>query len=431
VPAVSASTTPSGAPAEPAVRSAVPAQRTPSDRAAVYAERSGPIAGMRRLYTERHWVRAGVNGGLLWVATYLAYALVMIVFRIGEPVNLPFDNAMQAWRQWDANWYLIIAQQGYGPGAPSDGNRIAAFFPLYPVLIRGLDPVLPGNGFVAAMVISAVALFGTLTVLYRLAEHEFDSAVARRFGWYLMIFPTGFFLVAPYPLSLFLLLAVTSVYAMRVGNWWVAGLAGGLAAATRSLGLFLCVPFAIEYLRQHGYRVRRIRWDVVAGVLIPAGLAAFMLHTYLAVGDAFAFSKAQTLWTRGFQLPWESVINSVKEVNAHGLLYYPPNKFGLGAVLFALALIGLSLVGPWRLRRDQLSMVVMSAVMVLFVTSVPVAWSGEPLMSASRHVLEAFPIFLVLARLGAHVFLDRAYTFAALGLHGVLLAHYLHGGWVA
>jgi hypothetical protein len=427
---VSAST-PSRAPAESGVQPKVPAQRTPTDGVAVYPERPGRIARARRQYEERQWVRAGVNGGLLWVATYLAYTLIMLVYRIGEPVNLPFGNAVYAWRQWDANWYLIIAQNGYGPGAPSDGNRIAAFFPLYPVLIRGLDPVLPGDGFIAAMAISAVALFGTLTVLYRFAEHEFDTALARRFVWYLMIFPTGFFLVAPYPLSLFLLLAVTSVYAMRVGNWWVAGLAGGLAAATRSSGLFLCVPFAIEYLRQRGYQWRRIRWDVCAGALIPAGLAAFMLHTYFAVGDAFAFSNAQILWTRGFRPPWESVINSVKEILAHGLVHYPPNKLGLGAVLFALALIGLSLVGPWRLRRDQLSMVAMSAVMVVFVMSVPISWTGEPLMSASRHLLEAFPLFLVMARLGAHVFLDRAYTFAALGLHGVLLVNYMHGGWVA
>jgi hypothetical protein len=113
------------------------------------------------------------------------------------------------------------------------------------------------------------------------------------------------------------------------------------------------------------------------------------------------------------------------------LLHYPPNKLGLGAVLFALIMIGLALVGPWRLRRDQLSFVVLSAVMVVFVMSVPVSWKGEQLMSASRHVLEAFPIFFVLARMGRSFFVDRAYTFAALTLHGILLVHYLHGGWVA
>src|SRR5687767_8468695 len=66
------------------------------------------------------------------------------------------------------------------------------------------------------------------------------------------LFPTGFFLLAPYPEALFLALTVASLYLARQGRWWLAGLAGLLAALTRFQGAFLALPLAYEYLRQRG-----------------------------------------------------------------------------------------------------------------------------------------------------------------------------------
>jgi len=62
--------------------------------------------------------------------------------------------------RWDAGWYLEIARDGYRyePGVPSN----AAFFPLYPLLIRAVHALLllPENDYwwlVIAIAISNVA----------------------------------------------------------------------------------------------------------------------------------------------------------------------------------------------------------------------------------------------------------------------------------
>jgi hypothetical protein len=45
-------------------------------------------------------------------------------------------------------------------------------------------------------------------------------------------------------------------------------------------------------------------------------------------------------------------------------------------------------------------------------------------------VLEVFPAFLMLARIGARPLVDRADMILAVGAQAVLLYHFLHGGWV-
>jgi hypothetical protein len=63
--------------------------------------------------------------------------------------------------RWDAGWYVEIARDGYRyePGVPSN----AAFFPLYPLLIRAVHALLllPENDYwwlIIAIAISNVAL---------------------------------------------------------------------------------------------------------------------------------------------------------------------------------------------------------------------------------------------------------------------------------
>src|SRR3954454_23261852 len=58
----------------------------------------------------------------------------------------PVGNALVApLARWDSVWYLAIANDGY----PADDPRRAAFFPLYPLLVRAVnaivrDPIVAG-----------------------------------------------------------------------------------------------------------------------------------------------------------------------------------------------------------------------------------------------------------------------------------------------
>ena len=73
------------------------------------------------------------------------------------------------------------------------------------------------------------------------------------------------------------------------------------------------------------------------------------------------------------------------------------------------------------------------AALVLFMVTFPNTGTVTPypLQSAARLVLEVFPVFLLLARIGANPLVDRAYLVLAVAAQAIFLDHFLHGGWVA
>ena len=105
--------------------------------------------------------RAVGAAAVVWLASHLGYLAMTLVSRMGDPGWIGLRSALRTWLQSDTNWYLIIAADGYG-SFPDD--RVAAFFPLYPMLIRVVDPVLPGGGPVAAFVVFC-ALSGVVYIV--------------------------------------------------------------------------------------------------------------------------------------------------------------------------------------------------------------------------------------------------------------------------
>jgi len=368
------------------------------------------------------WRRAALVALTVWLVAQALHAVVAVLAGLHPGGPLPGGSIAHAWYQWDSAWFTRIAAHGYA------GSGAAAFFPLFPLLMAGLDPVLPGGVFGAGLVVGNLALLGALVVLHRLVATESDDATADRALWYLVAFPTGFFLAAAYNTALFLALTVGAVYALRRQHWWVAGVLGALASTTRSAGLLLVVPFCYEYLR-----LRRVHPAVL---LVPAGLAGYMIYTWRALGDPLAFVHAQAHWSRHLDWPWSAVGHQLgtivrqprlfTDTGAHDLL-------DLGAVLFAATLLALAFTGPWRLRRDQYALPLYGAALVGFMVIFPNAGDVNPypLQSAARLVLEVFPAFLMLARIGARPLAERAYLVLAIGAQAVLLDHFLHGGWVA
>ena len=108
-------------------------------------------------------------------------AAVIIGQRSGTHVQESSHVLLAVWGRWDAVHYLDIATQGYR------GTNMA-FFPLYPLLIRIVGS-LAGNHLVAGLLISNASFFFGLLYLYKLLEHEYDRAVARRAIFYVSIFP--------------------------------------------------------------------------------------------------------------------------------------------------------------------------------------------------------------------------------------------------
>jgi Gpi18-like mannosyltransferase len=382
---------------------------------------------------DRPWRRSLRTAGLLWVASHLGYVVLTFFafFQSNRPVPT-IGAAFGKWFvNWDAVWFVWIADHGYRFSYASkeiSEERSAAFFPLYPLLIKIVSFVTVSS-FAAAFLIAAAAQLGAFTVLHRLTETEIGRRTADRTVLYLLVFPTGFFLGISYNASLFLFLAVSSVYLMRRGTWWAAAALAGLATATRSSALLLVIPFAYEYLRQREFQLRRIRWDAAWVAVIPTGIIAFALFCWYDFGDPLRFVHAQALWFRERDWPWVGIYQTVR------ILFSTKNIIGndvrnfmdLGAVVFVSTLLVLAFVGPWKLRPDQRFLALYGVASVLFIISFPSAdvINRVPLLSASRLSLEAFPAFMIAGRLGRSRAFDKIFTFVCLPLQGLWMTHFL------
>ncbi len=356
----------------------------------------------------------------------LATTIFSILFVLPDfsDKSLHLYTLWYVWQRYDANWFSGIASYGY------KDSLSTAFFPLYPLLERSLLPFV-STPYVAGLIISNVAGLVMLVVLYRLVREDFGPEQAWRSVLYLSVFPTAFFFAAEYNESLFVCLTLLSFYYMRHGRWWVAGLFGLLASLTRSIGIFLLVPFAYEYLYQHQFDFRKFRLNILGGVLIGLGTGIFAVYCYVKFHDALAFSHAQAHWSRVFVFPGVAYFTTFHYIRANGFLSFLGlrNSFDLVLDLFVLVLVVLSFVGPWRLPRHLLSYGLYALVAYVFFQLFPIA-NPFPLTSVPRFMIEIFPAFIVLAGIGKHRGFSINYLMVAGTLFFFLLTQYLSGHWI-
>jgi hypothetical protein len=339
--------------------------------------------------------------------------------------------------RWDAVWYLRIADSGYG----SSPVR-AAFFPLYPLLVRGLAIPLGGSpaALLAASYLVALAAFvGALALLYRLASLELGRPLARPVVLLVAVFPAAVFFGAPYAESLFLLLAAAAFLAARTEHWAWAGAAAAGASSTRSAGVLLLLPLAMLWWSSRQRRARDGAWLALA----PLGLAAYALSLGVAEGDALRFLDVQEAWSRELTVPlagaWEGahaawdglrqLASGQKEEVFFDVAAGDPYRIAainlmlFGTLVFALV----ACVGVLRrLPAAYGAWVVVSLVLAL---SFPV--KPQPLMSLPRFVVVLFPVFMWLALwCEERRATERVAALSAIGL-GLFTAQYASWHWIS
>lgn len=377
--------------------------------------------------------RSSVRFGLLmWLSCLLSYLIASWLSRLPYSTDPNAAIGVRAffrgWYRWDTEWYVTIAEHGYHykPFSP-------AFFPLYPMLARTVGYVVPGGAMIGAFVVSILACLAALIVVHRLTAEIVGESVARRTVLYVLAFPTGFFLVAGYNESLFIALAVGSLYCMRHGRWWWAGALAGLSTATRLGGVMLGAAFVYEYLRQRGFSPRRIRLDALAVCLVPSGLMVYAWYCWKAFGHPLYFQQAQANWGRSeASAPWMTVVDVVRVIDRSSVFGFEAinNTVNLATALSVIALLVLAVFGRWRLGNSQVYLVVFAGLSIVTPLMFPIH-ATTPIMSTWRYALECIPAFIVLAKIGENHNVDRLYLVTALPAQGIMLFTFLQYQFVA
>ena len=290
--------------------------------------------------------------------------------------------------QWDGLWYLEIVRSGYPRSIPPDITYFqlearAAFFPLYPMLVRVARPGPPGRrhdrrprSSTSCSPSAAVVLVGVL------ARRLFDTDVAERAMVLFAVFPGSFVLSYAYAEALLIVLAALCLWFLLDERWLLAGVAAALATATRPNGVALVAACAVAAVHRH-LRAAGTGASLVAPLLAPIGFVALPAlprrphRRVVAVVPRPARGVAGGHQLRGHgdqqhaELPHPPA--GLAHRRPHGGLAWPP-----------------SLLGLWCLWRKRLPwpMVAYIAVVIALML-LPATVTARP-----RFLFTAFPLFI-------------------------------------
>jgi hypothetical protein len=300
-----------------------------------------------------------------------------------------------AFARYDAGWYQNIASTGYVYG--EGGRNNLAFFPLYPLLMRGIGTVLGSHKadfYFAGIVISWCAFASAMVVLYRLARIDLDERAAQRAVMYAAVFPFAYFFGVVYSESLFLLALVSAAYCLRTKHWLLAAVAGAAMTATRVTGVM-----AIPGLAWIAWRAARDRTDLIRAAFAIggcfAGIGLYCAYNYSVSGNPFAWYDAITRWNYyPGQNPVAMPFAVMRAVITRPLQYLGTEQMAPYDALNTLAAVtALGLVPIiWRRFGAGYALIVLGGMLL------PLS-SGQ-LEGLGRYASVQFPIALALARSG-------------------------------
>ena len=356
---------------------------------------------------------------LVKLGVLLVGAIAYVTFRDGS-IDQP-RVLLQMWSHWDAPHYLdlvvfgyragdssgLIGPHGYRSIYPDDLHLYIVFYPLFPWLATIVN-VLADDPLLSAFVVTTLASVFVAPLLYRLVRHDEEPAVALRAAWFLLIFPTAYFLHIGYTEAVFMALVLGSFLAARTDRWWLAGLLGGLAALARINGLVLIPALAAEAYTQWLQRPlaeRRLRVEWLAIGLVGIGFAIYLALNQAIYGSPFEFLRIQhEHWYKSLAAPWESIGGAIGWFRSTK----PDNVLMYGVMELLFVAIGLAGTIFAALRFRPSWFVWMAGNMLLFV-------STSFLLSTPRYALTLFPLFVTLA-------LASARTWALVALSTVSIA---------
>lgn len=195
-----------------------------------------------------------------------------------------------SWFRWDSGHYLAIATTGYEyfscariGGRPGDVCGNAAWFPLYPWMLRpwialGAAPATAG------VWVAGLGALGTLGTLW----NGFLRSRGLR-GWLVLgmaaAFPGAVYQHAIFPTSLALLCLVLAGAFIARERWALAGLFGAGVALSYVTGVLVSGPNAMAAW----LRTRALRPAVIAGGLAGCGLLLVLVVHQILLGHWDAF----------------------------------------------------------------------------------------------------------------------------------------------
>ena len=397
-------------------------------------------------------------------------------YQQGHPYLLePLMNNQVA---WDSEYYLAIAIGGYdNPCSPTinlDQQDVSvpctnpnpppakenaqkpislsyAFFPFYPIMIHLLALPLAlllkpiAAAALAGGVVSALGALAAVLALYDLSHEALGEEGGMRAVFYLLIFPTGFFLAQIYTEGLFVGLAFGCLAMLKRKHMVLAALLAAAATMTRAVGVMLVIPMAITWIRTNEWYsldqewsqliYNRLPWRPIWNALLAfTPLIVFIIWKFSYYGNAFNFVEnnffgrtfmdigyAFNTWGQSFVEMIAGMLNLKSPPGQHLFINQQHSAYYFTEFLGMV----IALVTILRCRKTHPEVAWFSLAVFL------ISWGSGPAQGIHRYVLAAPAVFIVLADWGKNPVFDRAWTLVSLLLMGLLAMLYAFNYWVA
>jgi len=304
---------------------------------------------------------------------------------------------------WDGVYYLDIIENGYQADADPFPNF--AFFPAYPWLVKATTVLTGGDAGIAAILVSNVALFAALVVMYALTLRHLRPERAIWSLWFLLLAPGAIGFSMSYTEGLFLLFAAGAFFAAETRHPWWTGILLSLAALTRVPGILLLLPIVVMYVGRDGLRPTR---DWVPLLLPVLSVGLFLVYLWTVTGDLLAPLHAQDYW----RLSGPNAVSAVAETGAttdEATMVIGTAPSYIIGLWIATIVFYVFLFVFFRHDRIAPAYWVMAALAIIGVFA-----SGK-LLSAPRYIVVAWPFDWVLANRES-----KAGRLAVLGVFGAV-----------
>lgn len=248
--------------------------------------------------------------GCMWLLSRL---LILAAFFLlapslpAPPSGITPEISWDVFAGWDGQWYRQVALNGYEFAADGKQHSVA-FFPLFPLIIRGVMTVgLPFE--VAGTLVSNLAFLGALMLLSVWVEECHGRKAARWSVAALAWCPFSLYGTVIYTEGLFMLLSAAALRAFEKRQYAWVGLWGMLASATRLPGVMLAPALVLV-----SWRERRGTSAYVASVATTLGLLLFIGYCGLRFGHPLAFIDVEETWGRAIGVAWQGWLEVARKI---------------------------------------------------------------------------------------------------------------------
>ena len=289
---------------------------------------------------------------------------------------------------WDGRWYLELVRRGYPDSIPANITyeqleARAAFFPLYPWLVRAVDVVLPGGDTLAALSVNFVLGAISVVLVGLLARRLYSVGVAARAMTLYAVFPGSAILSFAYSEALLIVLAAACLLFLLDERWLLAGLAAALATATRPNGVAIVAACAVASFL--AIRHRRHWWSLVSVALAPIGFVFFQWYVDHTAGESGVWFRVQReAWSEGTSFGATAVTNTI------GFLTSPLSSPADALTALTMAALAFMVFCAWKVRLSWVLIAFCAVVVALMLMP-------ETVTARPRFLFTAFPFFIAVA----------------------------------